>query len=334
MLSTKIENFISNIFTSNNYNKIPKKAEHLFSSDILIEICKFIKDYNDYINFSKTSKFINEILNSYHALSISEIFKFKRINLNLNIPIYLPQLNLISRANHFNDINNLQNFKNLKYLRIEERVYEYEKLKDKNRFNDDILQYLINLEELFLENCYFIKGTSFKKLKKLKKLKIIGHCIKNQEFYSNLENLKYLNLVNCSFDIENINLPKLESLKLIYSSIIDNKQDQLKKFKNFKVSSFKINFSFLKELLNLEYLTIKEDRFYCTNLGDEHLQNLKYLKKLIINVEDKNFVKGICFINFNQLEYLDGSFPNLENNNLQYLKKLKQPFKIKILENV
>ncbi|KAL9644416.1 hypothetical protein ABK040_013644 [Willaertia magna] len=200
------------------YNNLLKEL----NLDILIEITKYFTNIQEYINLAKINKFYYKMLRSQNILSTCEIFKFQKILSNKNIPNKIKYLNVINRAK--NSINFINNFTNLKFLKIEERIYcnrLYNIENDNNeinRFNDNHLKNLLNLEELYLEKCKFIFGSSFKYLNNLKKLQINTCNNINGEFLKDLQSLKYLKIIYCN----NFDLNYLLELKESLINLITN----------------------------------------------------------------------------------------------------------------
>ncbi|KAL9644405.1 hypothetical protein ABK040_013634 [Willaertia magna] len=217
------------------YNNLLKEL----NLDILIEITKYFTNIQEYINLAKINKFYYKMLMSQNILSTCEIFKCQKIFLNKNIPNKIKYLNVINRAK--NNIDFINKFTNLKFLKIEERIYCNSVLyniendnNEINRLNDNHLKNLLNLEELYLEKCKFIFGSSFKYLNKLKKLQINTCNNINGEFLKDLQNLKYLKIIYCNnFDLNYLLELKelLINLKIYYTKL-EGKEEIINQLQN------------------------------------------------------------------------------------------------------
>ena len=133
-----------------------------------------------------------------------------------------------------------------------------------------------------IENCQKLKHIWFDH---------IGEEMKNTELLKSLPELSCLRIIVCSFDLSFIR--ELTNLKELHMCGLDMKMhtlknlDTLTKLKKLCVYNIRGLFTKFKKLESLEYLCICGTVIsYKTKLGFKGIENLKNLKKLIINERD------------------------------------------------
>jgi len=184
---------------------------------------------------------------------------------------------------------NEYSFENLKVLNL---IY-YNEIFDNNNLDS-----LVNLEELFM-NCYnFPLNKSLFKLEKLKKLSLYSYNHEFKDSLSKLKNLEELLIFEYNQPFGN-SLDNLHNLKILeswsFNKPINNSFDNLVNLRSLKLNTYNISFNdSLSKLLNLEKLKVHS---YKEVLGNS-LNNLKKLHTLKINIiNDLNNVNSDIILN-------------------------------------
>lgn len=141
--------------------------------------------------------------------------------------------------------------------------------------NYNIFLKLNNLVEITFENCEFENADLIASIK-LISLSLINCKINTYSFIILLDKLEQLTIVNGNIEIEKINtLNNLNYLQVSYSNILDNSEINIRGLKELYIDNTNIsNFNFLKQLTNLNRLSIDESQYNNNkDLFNELMQN-------------------------------------------------------------
>ena len=169
-----------------------------------------------------------------------------------------------------------------------EELNKFEKLESltiRNGFifnaNFSILLKMENLRVIVFDTCTFENADLIASLS-IKELSLINCEINNYNFIYVMKNLSSLIIINGIADINRLNqLEKLTYLQISYSQVLNEQDLKLNKLKELYVDNTNIeDFAFLKQLVNLEIISIDEMQY---QKNKEVFNNLEKNNILVLN---------------------------------------------------
>ncbi|KAL9643355.1 hypothetical protein ABK040_014809 [Willaertia magna] len=259
-------------------------------------------------------------------------------NTLINLQHQLKNLDLYectSNDNCLNYLNNLQKLKlwdcqgvSGKCLKNFKQLTKLEIYCHENNHYTKYISDLTNLKYLTLDKSNSLTNTNFlQKLINLEYLSIFIENVVSENCFTNLINLKELDVSNSTCNFTGKCLLNLTNLERLYVQSTNVKDEYLKNLKNLK----EVNFGYCYEITGecLLYLNNLEDLYISNNdnLKDEYFKNLNNLKFLNIyhcnglNGEFLKYLPKLKEFHFRQLNISD-----------EYLKRLKNLKRLSLIQ--